>query len=149
MSLATNLPELTIIGRVAAATFIGLLIGLERNENGKIAGVRTYSTIALGTSLLTLLAIHFFAGEQQVFVLAATIIGLAVVSSKISVIDNAGRPEFSNMVALWATGAIAIAISYGMYILGAGSAFILLAIYLVKDFVEERGLKNKNKHESR
>jgi len=138
MSLATNLPELTIIGRVAAATFIGLLIGLERHQNGKIAGVRTYSTMALGTSLLTVLAIHFFGGEQQVFVLAATIVGLAVVSSKISVIENDGRPEFSNMVALWTTGAVSIAIAYGMYILGAGSAFILLAIYLVKDLIEEK-----------
>ena len=138
MSLATNLPELTIIGRVAAATFIGLCIGLERHQNGKIAGVRTYSTVALGTSLLTLLAIHFFAGEQQVYVLAATIIGLAVVSSKISVIDNNGRPEFSNMVALWTTGAISIAIAYGMFILGAGAAFLLLAIYLIKDFIEEK-----------
>ncbi len=138
MSLATNLPELTIIGRVAIATAVGLGIGLERHQNGKIAGVRTYSTIALATALLTVLGIHFFAPEQQVYLLAATVIGLAVVSSKISVIDNDGRPEFSNMVALWATGAIAMAIAYGMYILGAGTAFILLAIYLIKDFIEEK-----------
>jgi len=138
MSLATNLPELTIIGRVAIATAIGLGIGLERHQNGKIAGVRTYSTIALATALLTLIGIHFFAAEHQVYILAAIIVGLAVVSSKISVIDNDGRPEFSNMVALWATGAIAISIAYGMYILGAGTAFILLAIYLIKDFIEEK-----------
>lgn len=141
MSLATNLPELTIISRVAIATFIGLCIGLERHQNGKIAGVRTYSTIALGASLLTLLGIHFFAGENQVYVLASIIIGLAVLSSKISVIENDGRPEFSNMVALWTTGAISITIAYGMYILGAGSAFLLLAIYLIKDFIEEKTSK--------
>jgi putative Mg2+ transporter-C (MgtC) family protein len=138
MSLATDFPELVIVGRVAIATVIGLGIGLERHQNGKIAGVRTYSTIALATALFTLIGIHFFDGEHQVFVLSAIIIGLAVVSSKISVIDNDGVPEFSNMVALWATGAISISIAYGLYILGGGTAFILLAIYLVKDFIEEK-----------
>ena len=142
MALTTSLPELTIIGRIALATLIGLFIGLERHQNGKIAGVRTYSTMALGTALLTVLGIHFFAAEQQVYVLAATIVGLAVVSSKISVTENDGRQEFSNMVALWTTGAISIAIAYGMYILGAGAAFILLAVYLVKDFIEEKTTKN-------
>ncbi len=141
MSLTTTMPELVIIGRVAIATFIGLCIGLERHQNGKIAGVRTYSTIALGTSLLILLSMHFFSSEQQVYILASVIIGLAVLSSRISVIENDGRPEFSNMVALWTTGAISIAISYGMYILGAGAAFILLGIYLVKDFIEEKAKK--------
>ena len=75
MALTTSLPELTIIGRIALATVIGLFIGIERNQNGKIAGVRTYSTMALGTALLTVLGIHFFAQEHQVYVLAATIIG--------------------------------------------------------------------------
>lgn len=141
MNLASNLPELTIIGRLSAATFLGLLIGLERNQNGKIAGVRTYSTMALGTALLTILAIHIFPTELQVYVLAAIIIGLAVVSSKISVTEKDGHQEFSNMVALWTTGAIAIAVSYGMYIVGAGAAFILLSVYLIKDFIEDRTTK--------
>lgn len=138
MSLASNLPELTIIGRVAIATAIGLGIGLERHQNGKIAGVRTFSTLALATSLFTVLALHFFGADNQVVFMAATIVGLAIIASRISVVENDGRPEFSNMVALWATGAIAIAIGYGMYILGAGTAFLLLAIYLIKDFIEEK-----------
>ncbi len=138
MDLTTNLPELTIIARVAIATAVGLGIGMERHQNGKIAGVRTYSTLALGTALLTSLALHFFPQELQVYIIAAIIIGLAVVSSKISVIENDGRPEFSNMVALWTTGAIAITIAFGMTILGLGAAFLLLAIYLIKDLIEDK-----------
>jgi putative Mg2+ transporter-C (MgtC) family protein len=138
MSLTTNLPELTIMMRVAIATAVGLGIGLERHQNGKIAGVRTYSTLALGTALLTSLAIHFFPQELQVYIIAAIIVGIAIVSSKISVVENNGQPEFSNMVALWTTGAVAITIAFGMTILGLGAAFLLLAIYLIKDFLEEK-----------
>ena len=138
MSLTTNLPELTIMIRVAIATAVGLGIGLERHQNGKIAGVRTYSTMALGTALLTSLALHFFSPELQVYIVAAIIIGLAVVSSRISVVENDGRQEFSNMVALWTTGAVSIAIAFGMTILGLGAAFLLLAIYLIKDLLDER-----------
>jgi len=133
-----SVPELQIISRIAVAALLGLLIGIERHANGKIAGVRTFSTLALGTSLLTILSLHLFTGSDQVIFLSAMLIGTGVIASKISVVDNDGTPEFSNMVALWTTMAISIAVSYGYYILGAGVAFILLGIYLLKDLFESR-----------
>lgn len=129
--------DIHILVRIALATLTGLMIGIERHYNGKIAGVRTYSTMALCVSLLSVLAVRFF-NENSHFVMIAIVLGSAWVSSHISVTDNNGKPEFANMVALWATAAIAICIAYGHYILGAGSAFILLAVYLIKDFFEER-----------
>jgi len=140
-----SIPELQIIGKIALAALLGLFIGIERHANGKIAGVRTFSTLALGTALFTILGAQLFTGQDQVIFLAAMIIGTGIIASKISVIDNDGVPEFSNMVALWTTAAISIAISYGYYILGSGVAFLLLAIYLIKDLFETRSEKRSKK----
>lgn len=131
-----NIPELHFILRMALATFLGLCIGIERQRFGKIAGIRTYSTMALATSLFTLMAIKLFPSEQTPIIIAAIIISAGLVSARTYVVDQNKVQDFSNIVALWATTAIAVAVSYGMYIVGATAAFLLIAIYILKDFIE-------------
>ncbi len=138
MELSTYTPELTIIGRVAYATLIGLCIGIERHYNGNIAGVRTFSTMALATSLVSLLAIHFFTPALYIYMLAAILVCIALLSANISVVDDAGRPEFSNRLSLWATGVIAMCIALGLNLVGTIAALLLLIIYIVKDFIEDK-----------
>ncbi len=121
---------------MALATFLGLCIGFERQRFGKIAGIRTYSTMALAASLFTLMAIKLFPSEHTPIIVAAIIISAGLVSARTFVVDQNNVQDFSNIVALWATTAIAVAVSYGMYIVGATAAFLLIAIYIIKDILE-------------
>lgn len=135
-----NFMEFHMLGRLLLATFLGLCIGIERQYHGRVAGIRTFSSIALGTSLLTIFNLHFFPSEHSSTINAAIIIGLALVSARTNLAwgnNEEDHQDFSNIVALWSTGAIAICTAYGLYILAAGAAFLLLAIYLLKDFFEE------------
>lgn len=133
--------EFHLLGRLLLATFLGLCIGIERQYHGRVAGIRTFSSIALGTALLTIFNLHFFSSEYSATINAAIIIGLALVSARTNLSwgnnNEYDHQDFSNIVALWSTGGIAICTAYGLYILAAGAAFLLLTIYLLKDFFEE------------
>jgi len=45
-----------LVARLALATLIGSLIGLNRNSHGKPAGLRTHALVALGSALIILVA---------------------------------------------------------------------------------------------
>lgn len=67
-----------ILARLAVATLIGCVIGLNRDLQGKPAGVRTHSLVALGSALLTIVSLElgWFGGTLDKSVASRTIQGL-------------------------------------------------------------------------
>ncbi len=45
--------------RLCAATIIGMMIGLNRDVNGKPTGMRTLALVALGAAVVSVVAVHF------------------------------------------------------------------------------------------
>lgn len=45
--------------RLCAATFIGMMIGLNRDVNGKPTGMRTLALVSLGAAVVSVVAVHF------------------------------------------------------------------------------------------
>ncbi len=130
--------ELTMLLRLSIATVFGLLIGIERQRHGKIAGIRTFATLALGTALFTLLATQVGATQYDASIVAATIIGVGLLASKMTVTTIENEQDFSNVAAIWATAAISVAVALGLYFLSGTAAVLLLIIFWFKD------LYNKN-----
>src|SRR3972149_7704017 len=52
--------ELTLIGRMALGTFLGYVIGFEREYRGKPAGERTFGLLALGAAAVTGVGVLYF-----------------------------------------------------------------------------------------
>ncbi len=48
-----------MIARLVAATVIGMLIGLNRDVNGKPTGMRTLALVSLGAAVVAVVAVHF------------------------------------------------------------------------------------------
>ncbi|MBP3125550.1 MgtC/SapB family protein [Thalassospira sp. ER-Se-21-Dark] len=48
-----------MIARLVAATVIGMLIGLNRDVNGKPTGMRTLALVSLGAAVVSVVAVHF------------------------------------------------------------------------------------------
>ena len=46
--------------RLLMATFLGGLIGLERESHGKDAGVRTYALVCLGSALMMIVSVQIY-----------------------------------------------------------------------------------------
>lgn len=129
---AVNDWELQMALRLALATVFGILIGIERQKNGKIAGIRTFAIVALGTSAFTLMSTQLGAVNFDSNIIAAIVIGAGLLSAKMVVISD-GPQDFSNVSGIWATVAISVVISLGYYVLGGAAAALLLAIFWFKD----------------
>jgi putative Mg2+ transporter-C (MgtC) family protein len=125
--------ELQMVLRLALATVFGVLIGMERQKNGKVAGIRTFSTIALGTSIFTLMAMQISNGEFNPTIIAAIVIGAGLLSAKMLVVEHGSDQDFSNIAAVWCTAAIAVCISIGLFVVGGAAAALMLAIFWLKD----------------
>lgn len=52
--------DVDIAMRLIAATFLGGLIGLERESHGKEAGFRTYALVCLGSALIMVVSIQIY-----------------------------------------------------------------------------------------
>jgi putative Mg2+ transporter-C (MgtC) family protein len=125
--------ELTMLLRAALATVFGILIGIERQKHGKVAGIRTFATLALGTSVFTLIALQLSSGEINSNIIAAIIIGIGLLSAKMLIVEQGVEQDFSNVTGVWATASIAVCMGMGFYVLGGAAAALLLTIFWFKD----------------
>jgi putative Mg2+ transporter-C (MgtC) family protein len=64
---AISVPQSTleIAGRLLMATFFGAAIGINRERQGKPAGLRTHALVALGGALFTIIALLLSPGDAS------------------------------------------------------------------------------------
>jgi putative Mg2+ transporter-C (MgtC) family protein len=129
--------EIIYVLRAALATVFGILIGLERQKNGRVAGIRTFATIALGTAVFTIMALQINGGVVNNNIIAAIVIGAGVLSAKMLVIEHGVEQDFSNIAAVWTTAAISVCLALGLYVLGGAAAALMLLIFWFKDLFNQ------------
>jgi len=125
MDLA-KIPELELIIRLVLAAFLGYLIGLERQLTGHPAGDRTFALTSLGAALFTIISLKAFpVGDSRVA--AGVVTGLGFLGAGM-IIRTQGREikGLTTAAGIWAAGAIGLAVGSGMYIMGIGSAILVL-----------------------
>jgi putative Mg2+ transporter-C (MgtC) family protein len=134
-------PDLDALGRVAsrliAAAVLGGLIGLEREQAGKAAGIRTHMMVALGAALFVLVPI---AAGLEPGDLSRVIQGIAAGMGFLgggTIVKRADDIEgLTSAATIWFTGAVGIAVGAGdvwLAALGVACAWVVLKIALGLD----------------
>lgn len=122
--------ELEIVLRLLLATFLGGVIGLQRELSGKEAGLRTNMLISLGSALFTVLSIYAFSGSDPARIAAGIATGIGFIGA--GVILHRGGGEvigLTSAATIWAVAAIGMAAGAGMYYIAPG-ATVLVSITL-------------------
>ena len=96
--------------RILAATFLGAIIGLDREYRTKAAGFRTHVLVALGSALFMIISVHF--------------IGAGTIIFQKNVVKG-----LTTAAGLWVTAAVGMACGVGMYTLAAVSTVIVLLCF--------------------
>ena len=113
--------------RLAAALFLGMLIGFERIYHKHDAGVRTHAITALGASLFMLMGVtigeHFSSNQyvaQEVWralaqVLGSIIVGIGFLGAGLifTTDKNNHKKGLTSAATLWTTAAIGAACGFG------------------------------------
>jgi putative Mg2+ transporter-C (MgtC) family protein len=140
--------EIEIIGQLLLATFLGALIGLEREIKKKGAGLQTYSLVSLATCLFAIILFQFlnlFSGKDTIFNLAglvqAVAIGLGFIGAGVIFRQQSGIVGLTTAAGLWVVGAIGIAIGAKLYFLAIFTTLLALLILSGFGLLEEKFFK--------
>jgi len=122
--------DLIVILRVMIAFFLGGLIGWERERDGISAGIRTYGAISLGACVFGIVSISII-GADPSRIAAQVATGIGFLCGGVIFRQGDYVVGLTTAATLWATSAVGLAISFGMYIIGVmTTALIFILLYL-------------------
>lgn len=129
--------EIELICQLLLATFLGALIGLEREIKEREAGIQTYSLVSLGSCVFTVIAFYFFQSFGSstidvVRIIQAIAIGVGFIGAGTIFKGQKGVEGLTTAAGLWAVAAIGIAVGAKLYFLAIFAT--LLAILILAGF---------------
>ncbi len=142
-----DISQLAPFFQILLATFLGALIGLEREYKKKEAGLRTFSLISLGSCLFTVIAVYLssathpladFVQIDPTRVIQAVAIGIGFVGSGLIIYHKLQIEGLTTAAALWSASAVGIGVGLGLYFLSVLTSLLIILILAGVRVVEEK-----------
>ena len=131
-------PELWIqveyLVRIFVAACLGILIGSERKNRNKSAGIRTHVIVALGAALIMVVSKYGFMDVERADaarVAAQVVSGIGFLGAGVIFVRNNLVNGLTTAAGIWATAGVGLALGSGMYVVGISSALMVLLIQFV------------------
>jgi len=140
-------PEnLSLFGRLALATLLGAVIGVEREISRKYAGLRTYALVALGAAIFTVLS-----GEAYKFfwknfggtpnydpsrIISQIVVGIGFLGAGMVIFHREKIIGLTTAAGIWVTAAIGAAVGVEAYALAIVATLLALFIFVVLRWCE-------------
>lgn len=136
--------------RIVLAFILAGTIGIERARKRHSAGLRTFILVALASTMAMILdqycATNNIIGKGLVIISAATVVGIAVISSNSLLYSSKNQIKgLTTAVALWSVSFIGLALGAGFYTVGIiGYLLVFFCLAILPDL--EKYLKNRSNH---
>ena len=132
--------------RIVLATLVAMAVGIERSTKFHSAGMKTFITVSLASTLGALGDVYLseVKGVGIVFLCPAVIIGIAIIGTNTILFSSKNQLRgLTTSVGLWGVGIIAMMIGYGLYFVGilAFAIFMLVILFFPK---LEKKIKSKS-----
>jgi len=143
--------EIETVCQLILAIILGALIGLEREYKGKEAGLQTYSLVALGTCLFTIVSFElfdFFTVKSGISfdpsrIIQAVAIGIGFIGAGVIFRQASGVVGLTTAAGLWTTAAIGVAVGVRFYFLALVTTLGAILILAGFGLLEEKIFKEK------
>ncbi|MEI4770517.1 MgtC/SapB family protein [Psychrobacillus sp. FJAT-51614] len=128
--------------RLIVATFLGLLIGLERAIKNKPAGIRTHILVCLGATLAMSLSSLNQGPYMDPMRLAAQVIsGIGFLGAGVIWVDKDNvKRGLTTAANLWITACVGLTIGYGAYDLAIITVILMFIAMNLPKFIEKIGI---------
>lgn len=138
------------LSRLLAATFLGAVIGFERERSGKIAGLRTHTLVALGSCLFTVVSILLFkkypsvngVGGYDYHLVANIIVGIGFIGAGAIMRTDKQVQGTTTAASLWVVAAIGMAAGFGFYKEAAATTILAYSVLAGLWWLEQRMVKS-------
>ena len=121
--------QTTIIFQLLFAMFLGIVVGADREIVGKEAGIKTYSLVAVGSTMFTILSMNpIFPDNGRI--ISQIIVGIGFIGAGLIIFHQNKVHGLTTAAALWVMAAIGVAIGMEYYFLAAcGTAIIMIVLF--------------------
>ena len=138
--------QLIYVIRMIFACLCGILIGFERKNRSKEAGIRTHCVVACASALMMIVSKYAFSdmpigesgvrGADGARIAAQVVSGVGFLGAGMIFVHKNTITGLTTAAGIWATSGVGLAIGAGMYVVGVSASFIiiLMQIFLHKDF---------------
>lgn len=148
--------SLEIFYQLVLALALGGLIGLEREIKRREAGLQTYSLVALGSCLFTIVGFElfdfFFTKSGVSFdpsrVIQAVAVGIGFIGAGVIFQRGVGIAGLTTAAGLWVTAAIGVVVGVKLYILAVVATLLALFILVILGLFEKRVLEKESRKQT-
>jgi putative Mg2+ transporter-C (MgtC) family protein len=131
-----------IAGRLTLATLLGAAVGLNREWEGKPAGLRTHALVALGSALFTITGLLLAGDDASATsrILQGITAGLGFIGGGVIM----RRPELQDVqgltsaAAIWMVAAVGVAGGAGMWRTSVIALTLTLVVLVAGEKIDER-----------
>ncbi len=130
-----------LIGRIVLAALCGILIGYERKNKSKVAGVRTHCIVACASALMMILSKYAYfdlisSGNELLKldpsrVASAVVSGIGFLGAGMIFVHHNTVSGLTTAAGIWATSGIGMALGSGLYIIGLSATIILFLLQII------------------
>ncbi len=124
--------EAEAIFRIGLAAGFGALIGLDREQLDKPAGVRTFSIVAMGAAFFSLVGLIAFGENDAGARIAAQVVtGVGFLGAG-AILHNRGNVlGLTTAAGIWGAAAVGMGFGFGLYVMSIGGAVLMLGVLRV------------------
>ncbi|MDO4267238.1 MAG: MgtC/SapB family protein [Eubacteriales bacterium] len=120
--------------RIVIASGLGLIIGSERKNRNKSAGIRTHAIVALGSALIMVVSKYGFKDipdYDAARVAAQVVSGIGFLGAGVIFIRNNLVSGLTTAAGLWATGGVGLAMGAGMYVVAIAATILIMLVQFI------------------
>lgn len=132
---------LRVFVRLVVALLLGALIGAQREQYGKPAGLRTHILVAMGSALFVIAALESGMSEDgasRVIQGLAAGIGFIGAGAILKLGQDRQIQGLTTSAGIWATAAVGVAVGMGLLGLAVLSALLIWFVLAVLGYIEAR-----------
>ena len=121
--------NMELLLRIFVAMLLGMLIGTERKNRMKSAGMRTHALVALGSALMMVVSKYGFSDTVQgdgARLAAQVVSGVGFLGAGMIFVRHNLVSGLTTAAGVWTTAGIGLTIGAGMYFVGVLSALLMV-----------------------
>ncbi len=125
------LVQAELLLRIGLSCVLGLMIGHERKNRNKSAGIRTHAIVALGAALIMIVSKYGFSDVDSydaARVAAQVVSGVGFLGAGVIFVRNNLVSGLTTAAGIWATAGVGLAMGAGLYVIGIVSAVMVVLV---------------------
>jgi putative Mg2+ transporter-C (MgtC) family protein len=137
--------ESDMVWRLIAAAVLGAVLGFERSLSGKHAGMRTYTLVAMGSALFTVVGtvaaqqMSAFVGINPLQIASSVVVGIGFIGAGLSVMRGEGsHAELTTATGIWVAAAVGMTVGFGFYSTAVAATILGILIFSLLARLEHR-----------